>query len=310
MGATSDRITAEDFLTPPELQERRLAATAAGRIGGTRLELTGGPGGTRLGRCYQQIPLRVLPPFQFGPDQPALVYLLNPTAGLMDGDAQRMEIHAGPGTRAVVAGQSATRIHPCLEGFSTQQWHIRVESGAVLALLPGPAIPFRGCRFYQRVAIDLAADAGLAWGDLWLSGRYARGTVSEQFQFETIVQDLTVQRDGLPVFRDRFCWQGPWDQETALWHFGSSPACGSLFVSGSVSEEIIKGTAGAEPAMLPTAAGDTCLRWCGASEAVTGGLVHAALHSAAALAGARAGTRWLPSDDLAPVHWFTPQGEW
>src|SRR6516225_3585346 len=86
------RITAADFVTPPELDRWSLAANGAGRIGGVRLELFADPAGTRLGACYQQVPLRVLPPFQFGPDHPALVYLLNPTAGLMDGDGQLVQI--------------------------------------------------------------------------------------------------------------------------------------------------------------------------------------------------------------------------
>src|SRR5262249_31636390 len=157
-----------DFLTPPELKDRQLAASAAGRIGGVRLELRTRYGQTTLAHCYQQVPLRILPPFQFGPDQPALLYLLNPTAGLLDGDAQLVQIDAGEGTRAVVVGQSATRIHPCLIGYATQQWHVRVASGAVLVVLPGPAIPFQGCRYFQRVVIDLAPGAALVWGDIWL----------------------------------------------------------------------------------------------------------------------------------------------
>ena len=60
MDAAATRITAEDFLTPPELAGRRLAADGAGRIGGVRLELLAGPGGTTLGSCYQQVPLRLL----------------------------------------------------------------------------------------------------------------------------------------------------------------------------------------------------------------------------------------------------------
>ena len=225
MGTGSARITAADFVTPPELRTWRLADNPAGRIGGVRLELTGGPAGSRLGACYQQVPLRVLPPFQFGPGLPALLYLLNPTAGLLDGDAQLVEIAAGSGTRALVTGQSATRIHPSLHGFSTQQWRLRVAAGAVLVVLPGPAIPFQGCRYFQRVAIDLDRGAGLVWGDLWLAGRYARGTASEQFQFATLVQDLVVQRDGCLIFRDRFCWQGPWNEVTPrAWHFGTRTA--------------------------------------------------------------------------------------
>jgi urease accessory protein len=307
MGAPSARITAADFLTPPELAGRSLAADPAGRVGGVRLELVAGRAGTRLGSCYQQVPLRVLPPFRpvGGPSSPALLYLLNPTAGLLDGDAHLVEVSAGAGTRALVVGQSATRIHPAPAGFATQQWRVRVEAGAVLAVLPGPAIPFAGCRFYQRVAVDLAPGAGLVWGDVWLAGRYARGAASELFQFSMLIQDFTVRRGGRLVFRDRFCWQGPWDRETAAWHFGGGASCGSLFATGPVSEGLSRGSASVEEAVLPTAWGDSCVRWYGQPEAVTVRVVRAALGAASALAGGAPEDPWLLGSELAPVHWFS-----
>ena len=270
-----------------------------------RLELLSGPAGTRLGHCYQQVPLRVLPPFHFGAGQPALLYLLNPTAGLLDGDGQLVQLSAGAGSRAVVVGQSATRIHPSLHGFSTQQWEVRVEAGAVLVVLPGPAIPFAGCRYYQRVAIDLAPGAGLVWGDVWLAGRYARGARRRSsFSSTTLVQDLTVRREGRLVFRDRFCWQGPWDRATAAWHFGDGTACGSLFVTGAVEEPLTARFRRCEHRSQPR-------RETPASLVRPGGGRHRLRGGCSAPCGVRPGRRrpataWLlPNHDLAPNHWFT-----
>jgi urease accessory protein len=90
MGEAATRITAADFLTPPELAGRTWRTDAApraesdaGRVGGVRLELGAGPAGTQLGRCYQQVPLRLLPPFPFGDGQPSLLYrLCNEIAGV------------------------------------------------------------------------------------------------------------------------------------------------------------------------------------------------------------------------------------
>jgi urease accessory protein len=272
-----------------------------------RLELTGATEAPKLTSCYQQVPLRVLPAFQFGPGQPALVYLLNPTAGLMDGDAQLVCFRAGRGTRTVLVGQSATRIHPCLRGFSTQQWHISVERGAVLVVLPGPAIPFRDCRYYQRVQIELESGAGLIWGDIWLAGRYAHGDTPEQFRFATLIQELTVRREQALVFRDRFCWRGPWDRETAAWHFGSDLACGSLFATGPIQVHDLHAAPSAAVAFFPTAQGDTCVRWSGASESVIAAVVRGALCIASRQAGDTLEKPWLlAGQDLAPNHWFFP----
>jgi urease accessory protein len=271
-----------------------------------RLELTSGEKATKLTGCYQQVPLRVLPPFQFGVDQPALLYLLNPTAGLMDGDAQLVCVRAGCGTRTVLVGQSATRIHPCLRGFSTQQWRIRVEAGAVLLVLPGPAIPFQDCRYYQHVDIELAAGAGLVWGDIWLAGRYAHGDSPERFRFATLIQELTIGRDQAVVFRDRFCWQGPWDCATAAWHFGTAPACGSLFATGLVHAQELHAVGAAAMALFPTAQGDTCVRWSGSSESVVACIVKSALCLASRRAGNAPDKPWLPpGQDLGPNHWFS-----
>src|SRR4051812_21214981 len=153
MGAWPARITAADFLTPPEFARFSLASQAAGTIGGVRVELGVEGGTTRLTECYQQAPVCILPLY-LGAGVPTLLYLLNPTAGLMEGDAHAIEIEAGPGTRCLLVGQSATRIHPSDTGFCTQQWRLKVRSGALLIVLPGPAIPYQSARYYQRVEAD------------------------------------------------------------------------------------------------------------------------------------------------------------
>ena len=290
-------------MIPPDLRRWPLAAEGAGRVGGVRLELAAGRDGVRLAACYQQTPLRVLPPFHFGPDRPGLLYLLNPTAGLMDGDGQLVELRAGSGVRAVVVGQSATRIHPSVSGLCTQQWRVQVARGGLLVVLPGPAIPFRACRYYQRVEVDLEEGAGLVWGDVWLAGRCARGRASELFQFALVRQHFLVYREGRPVFRDHFDWRGPWDEAAAAWHFGSANACGSLFLTGSaetgfVADGLLEG------ACFTTAAGDTCYRWRGPSESIVAAVVRTALQLAPTLADGPSGA-WLSGHELAPCHWFS-----
>ncbi len=304
MGDWPARITSADFVSPFTRGE----SPEAGRVGGVRLELSATPGGTRLTRAYQQVPVRVLPPFQFGADRPALLYLLNPTAGLFEGDAHLVQLEAGPGTRTFVTSQSATRVHPSLGRFATQQWRIVVRSGAVLVILPGPLIPYQGSRFYQFAEIDLEDGANLIWGDVWFAGRYARAAASEQFRFETLIQDLSIRRQSRLIFRDRFCWNGPWDESTSAWHFGDFPACGSLFVSGPP----LPASSAVAPlrcASFATAEGDTCLRWQGPSEDVTAQIVRTALGAAANLVRGPDHSPWLLSAaELAPTHWFSSWG--
>jgi urease accessory protein len=304
MGEFPARIVAQDFLTPPELADCRLAHEGAGRIGGARFALKSRGQATHLMSLYEQVPVRVLP-VSLDPSEPALVYLLNPTAGLMDGDAHLFAFHAGHGTRSVVTGQSATRIHPCLNGFCTQQWQVTVADGAVLVVLPGPAIPFAGCRFFQRVRIDLGKHAQFIWGDLWFAGRYARQQASENFQFEWVVQEMMVHREGQLVYRDRFAWHGAWDGQTARWHFGGCPAGGTLFATGTHPMRSFADVEKSGAAIFTTAAGDTCCRWTGSSEAVIRGVVENSLRLASGMASGSVDAPWLlRGHHFARTHWF------
>ena len=308
MGEFPARIAAQDFMTPPEFAHLRLACEGAARIGGARLSLEARAHGTHLTRLYELTPIRVLP-FQFGPDEPTLVYLVNSTNGIMDGDAQQIEVHAGRATRTVITGQSATRIHPCSNGFCTQQWKVTVADDAILVVLPGPAIPFASCRYYQRAEVELGRNSRLIWGDIWFAGRYARGIASERFRFDTIVQELLVKRGGQLVYRDRFCWRGPWKETVAAWHFGGHNAVGSLFATGGESLETLEQNAQSKSAILHTASGDSIRRWAGASEMVIRDVGEYALRLAAHFAGnpASANTPWLIAGHrLGPTHWFRP----
>lgn len=311
MGARANRITREDLVTPPEFREFHLPAAGASRIGGARVELVRVGNETRLGGCYQQIPLRVMPPFSFDVEQASLLYLINLTAGLMDGDGHVVEVEAHAGTRAVVTGQSATRVHPALVSFATQQWHVNVEDDAILVVLPGPTIPFRGCRYFQRGRAELSPGAKLIWGDIWLAGRYDRGELSERFQFERIVQDFEVRQAGRLTFRDRFCWNGPWNTEAVDWYFGGQLAAASLFVAGPLPESLPDPHPSLRRSLFQLDHGQSCLRWCGHPTLVTADLVTVAFSIAANWTGGSAAPPWLlASSDLSPNHWFsTPRDE-
>jgi urease accessory protein len=278
----------------------------AARVGGARIELVRAGGRTRLGTCYEQVPVRLMPPFHLDGEPASLLYLINPTAGLMDGDGHRIEIRARAGTHAVVTGQSATRVHPAVASFATQQWSVSVEDDACLVILPGPTIPYRGSRYYQRGRVELAPGARLIWGDLWLAGRYERGLQSERFEFERIVQDLEVRRAGRLVYRDRFRWDGPWSQAEADWCFGGALASAGLFVAGPMPESLPDAGPAVRRSAFRLDSGDSCMRWCGHPATVTGDLVQTALGLASHWTLGPGAPPWLlASSSLAPNHWFS-----
>lgn len=310
MGATTTRavrITRDDLLTPPEFNGFRPVDHPAARVGGARIELIRARGATRLGDCYQQVPVRLVPPFNFDLEPAALLYLINPTAGLMDGDGHYIDLVARSGASALVTGQSATRVHPALASFATQQWNVTVESDASLVVLPGPLIPFRHSRYYQRGRVSLAEGARLVWGDLWLPGRYERGAFSERFEFDHIIQDFEVRRAGELIYRERFHWHGPWSPDDLSWRLGAKLCWGALFVAGPIPEGVLRPAEGFDRSVFELETGETCIRWCGAPEKVAADLVDAALGIAGSWSACGKASRWfLDSGCLAPNHWFMP----
>jgi urease accessory protein len=308
--AAAAPITRDDLDASPEFRDRRPAGNEAARVGGARIELVADGSATRLGACYQQIPVRVMPPFALDGEPASLLYLINLTAGLLDGDGHLIQLIARAGSRSVVTGQSATRVHPALDSYATQQWAVHVEDDACLVVLPGPTIPYRGCRYYQRVRVELAPRARLIWGDIWLPGRYERGKLSERFQFERIVQDFEARRAGRLVYRDRFRWDGPWTLEAAEWHFGGHLASASLFVAGPIPESLPEASSALRRAVFRLDTGEGCFRWCGHPAAITADLVKTALTLAASWTLEPGAPPWLlASNSLAPTHWFSSSAE-
>lgn len=305
-GAAPARIMRDELFTPAEFRDHGPAGHEAARVGGARIELVAGRGSTRLGACYQQIPVRLMPPFVLDDEPASLLYLINLTAGLLDGDAHLIQVAARAGTRAIVTGQSATRVHPARASFATQQWAVEVEDDACLVILPGPTIPYRGCRYYQRGRVELAPRARLIWGDLWQAGRYARGEQSERFVFDQIVQDFEVRRGGRLVYRDRFRWAGPWTRSESEWYFGGQLAAASLFLAGPPPEFLPEPPPGLRRSSFRLDTGDCCMRWCGYPQAVTAALVRTAMQVASNWTAGPGAAPWLLSSNvLAPNHWFS-----
>lgn len=300
------KITRADFPRPPELTDRPAEAAPTEHVGGLRAELLWRDGQLHLGRTYQQNPLRVLLPISEHPGAPSLLFLLNTTAGLLDGDGQWVDLDAGPGVHAFLTSQSAGRVHPCLLGHAATRFDLRLSTGSVLCVMPGPMIPFAGSRYHQRATIHLEPGARIVWGDVLLPGRTRYALAPERFAFDRIVQELRIHREGRLIFHERFAWIGPWSDSEIRWHFGDAEAVASLFLSGSYPLEALPDLPDGEIAFQKTAFGDTCVRLVGRdAEHLIATAARIALTAASLLAGDS--TPWLlDSPHLVANHWFSP----
>ena len=141
MGARAARITRDELLTPPEFRGLRRPSTR--RPGSAAPGSSWSARATRpvWGPAISRSRSALMPPFHLDSEPASLLYLINLTAGLMDGDGHLIEITA----RAGHAGRRDRPVgHPRPSGpgsYATQQWAVEVEDDACLVVLPGPDDP-------------------------------------------------------------------------------------------------------------------------------------------------------------------------
>jgi urease accessory protein len=82
---------------------------------------------------------------------------------VLQGDRLALEVAVGPGARAHVTTQSATKVHSMDANYAVQTQSIALADGAYLELLPEPLIPHRRARFLSDTRISIAPTATLLW---------------------------------------------------------------------------------------------------------------------------------------------------
>ncbi len=128
-------------------------------------------------------PLRVLQALY--PEGPGICHhvLVHPPGGIVGGDTLDVDLHAGPGTHALVTTPGAARFYRSAGEEAAQHARLRVEAGARLEWLPAETIAYRGCRAHNRVTLDLAAGAQALGWDLLALGLPAAGEAFDHGRF-------------------------------------------------------------------------------------------------------------------------------
>src|ERR1043166_3659734 len=111
-----------------------------------------------------------------------VIYLLNPTGGIVQGDELEAEIRVARGAHALSG--------PRLRG----------ERDAVLEYLPEPLIPHAGARFVEELELDLEEGGRTLGWEILASGRAARG---ESLAYERLELRLGLRAGEEVVLRER-----------------------------------------------------------------------------------------------------------
>ncbi|HEX7896891.1 MAG TPA: urease accessory protein UreD [Planctomycetota bacterium] len=158
-----------------------------------------------LGRCeardqYSTQLLRVLRVVPGSAPGEGIVYLLNPSGGLAQGDEVDADIRVTAGAHAVVTAPSATRVYRMESGEAVCRTRLDVEAGASLEYLPEPLIPHGGASYTEEVDLRVASGGRALIWSLVGPGRAARG---ESLAYRKLALRLRIEEGGRPILLER-----------------------------------------------------------------------------------------------------------
>jgi urease accessory protein len=136
----------------------QMASGAVGKNAFLRLGFERRGSRTILADLDRRVPFmvqRALYPEVDLPDQ-AWVFIVTTTGCVLQGDRFAFEVSLGPGARAHVTTQSATKIHSMDANYAVQTQSITLAEDSYLELLPEQLIPHRRARFLSDTRITIA----------------------------------------------------------------------------------------------------------------------------------------------------------
>ena len=164
--------------TAPELatfqdEPPQMASGAVGKSGFLRLGFERRGEQTILADLDRRAPYmaqRVLYPEPAMPDL-AWLFMITTSGCVLQGDRLALDVCLGPGARAHLTTQSATKVHTMDANFGVQTQSIALADDTYLEFLPEPLIPHRHARFLSDTRITIAPTATLLYSEIVQPGR-------------------------------------------------------------------------------------------------------------------------------------------
>lgn len=130
-----------------------------------------------------------------------VVNVVNPTAGLLEGDRVECRIDVEGGGRLVLTTPSASRAHRMRDGFAEVHQELHVAGAGFLEFWPELFIPQGGTRFRQKTSLSVDDGGELLFFESLAPGRVAAG---ESFAFHELEWETDVHFAGTLVARERY----------------------------------------------------------------------------------------------------------
>ncbi len=107
---------------------------------------------------------------------PLQLMLMCSSPGVLDGDAQVIQVELEANSRLQLHTQSYQRLFQ-MKGGASQSMEVRLQNGASFCWLPHPCVPHADSIFSGRNKVFLAAGCQLLWGEVLTCGRKLSGEV-------------------------------------------------------------------------------------------------------------------------------------
>ena len=134
--------------------------------------------------------------------QQVFFYIMNPAAGLLQGDQHSILVRVKRDSQAVVFGQGATKVFRSPQGILSKQFTtLIVEQGSRLEYMPEVVIPFAESCLVSRTNLHISSKASAIFWEITAPGRVAR---RERFAYNLLDQQTNIFLDRDLIYSDRF----------------------------------------------------------------------------------------------------------
>jgi len=186
---------------------------------------------TLLTRNRHLGPLRVQRPFYPETGGQCHVYVLHPPGGIVAGDSLQIHARVASGAHALMTTPAAGRVYRSNQQRlrQSQAVQLTVDDDGFCEWLPQENILFDGAEGVNSTRIDLQGRARcIAW-EITCLGRPAS---QQWFVSGSLLQSLSLYRDGVPLLLERNRFDGGSALLQAPWGLQGQAALGTLLISG------------------------------------------------------------------------------
>jgi urease accessory protein len=101
----------------------------------------------------------------------AWLFMITTSGCVLQGDRLALEVSLGPGARAHLTTQSATKIHSMDANYARQMQNFTLDEGAFLEFIPEPLLPHRNARYASDTRIIIHPSASMLCSEIVQAGR-------------------------------------------------------------------------------------------------------------------------------------------